>query len=170
MLILGLVVAIAVLAIILDRERDEARRASAAAATSTTGVNSPYDFVELPGDTDLDRLEEASLVSILLTSEEGRLTSYGASTVLPAAQALTAAVRDSREVDAATAEEIAQTGAGDVSEPQATLTFILPNREILTFSADLDRGLVARGGKAWLVDGDLRALVEAAISGRGQAG
>ena len=169
-LVLGLVVAIAALAVILDRERDEARRASAAAATSTTGVSSPYDFVELPDDTDLDRLAEASLISILVTDAEGQVTSYGLSTVLPAAQALTTAVGDAEEVDDATAEEFLRMGEGVASQYQTTITFVLPNREILTFSADLGEGLVARGDSIWRVEGDLKALVETAISGEGQTG
>jgi hypothetical protein len=161
--VIDLIIAIAVVAIVLDRERDDARRASSA-ATSTTDVGSPYDFVELPDDVDLDRIEAASLVSILLADETGKLTSYGVSTGLPAAQALAEAVRGAEEVDAETA--VAPGGGAD-SGPQATITFVLPNREILTFLADLDRGLVARGVSAWRIDGDLRALVEAAISGRG---
>jgi hypothetical protein len=169
-LVVGLVVAIAVLAVILDRERDQARLASAIAATSTTGVSSPYDFVELPGNTDLGRLAEASLVSILVKDATGQVTSYGVSTALAAAQALTAAFGDAEEADDATAEELLQTGEGAASESQATITFVLPNREIMTFSADLDRGLVARDDSVWRVDGDLRALVEAATSGEGQTG
>jgi len=173
--VIDLIIAIAVMAIVLDRGRDEARRASAAATTSTTGVGSPYDFVELPDDVDLDKVEEASLVSVLLADEGGKVTSYGVSTGIPAAQALAEAVRGAEEVDAETAAEIAASGSTSMGEPgggadstaHATITFVLPSREILTFLADLDRGLVARGESAWRVDGDLRALVEAAISGRG---
>jgi hypothetical protein len=170
MLVVVLIVAIAVLAVILDAQRDEARRALATAATSTTGVSSPYDFVELPDDTELDRLGEASLVSILLTDEEGRLTSYGLSTALPAARALTAAVGDAEKIDAATAEEIVQSGDEAVSGFKATIIFVLPDREILTFLVDLNRGIVARGGSVWRVSGDLRALVETAVSSEGQTG
>jgi hypothetical protein len=172
--VVDLIIAIVVVAIVLDRQRGDARRASAA-ATSTTGVGSPYDFVELPDDVDLDRIETASLVSILLADEAGKLTSYGMSTGLPAAQALAEAVRGAEEVDAVAAEEITGSGSTSVGEPgegvdsgsQATITFVLPNREILTLLAYLDRGLLARGENAWRIDGDLRALVEAAISGRG---
>jgi len=165
-LVIGLVIAITVVAVLLDRERDEARRAAAIAATSTTGVTSPYDFVELPDDIDLDVVKEASFVSILIPNEGGELTSYGVSTGLAAARVLSEAVRDAEEVDAETAATM--TGAGGAGSPApATITFVLPTREILTFVADLDRGLIARGDKAWRVDGDLRALVEAATAGPG---
>ncbi len=173
--VIDLIIAIAVVAIVLDRERDEARRAAATAATSTTGITSPYDFVELPDDEDLDTVEEASLVSILVADEAGKLTSYGVSTGLPAAQALSEAVRDAEEVAAGTVVEMSGFGStngggpggGADSAAHATITFVLPSREILTFLADLDRGLLARGDNAWQVDGDLRALVEAAISNPG---
>jgi hypothetical protein len=171
----ALIIAIAVVAIVLDRERDEARRAAATAATSTTGISSPYDFVELPDDEDLDAVEAASLVSILVADEDGKLTSYGVSTGLPAARALSDAVRDAQEVDAETVSEMSGPGStsaegagGDAdSTASATITFVLPSREILTFLADLDTGLLARGDSAWQIDGDLRALVEAAISSPG---
>jgi len=171
--VISLVIAIAVVGIMLDRERDEARRA-AAAGTSTTGVTSPYDFVELPDEADLDLVEEASLVSILLTDDSGKLTSYGLSAELPAAQALTEAVHEAKELDAEIAAEIASSmsttlessGTPD-STSQAIITFVLPTREILTFLADLDRGIIVRSKSAWQLDGDLRVLVDAAISSRG---
>jgi len=168
-LVIDLVIAITVVAILLDRERDEARRAAAIAATSTTGVTSPYDFVELPADIDLDVVEEASFVSILIPNEGGELTSYGVSTGLAAAQVLSEAVRDAEEVDAETAATMVGSGGtgGAGSPARATITFVLPTREILTFVADLDRGLIARGDKAWRIDGDLRALVEAATASPG---
>lgn len=174
-LVIDLIVAITVVAIVLDRERDEARRAAAIAATSTTGVTSPYDFTELPDETDLDVIEEASFVSILVPDESGDLTSYGVSMELPAAQALSDAVRNAEEADteiAATTTGPIPTGTGATapghateSTADATVTFVLPNRETLTFVMDLDQGFIARAGRVWRIDGDLEALVEAATAG-----
>ena len=186
-LVLDLIIAITAVAIVLDRERDEARRAAAVAATSTTGVSSPYDFTELPDEVDLDVIEDASFLSILVPNETGELTSYGVSMDLPAAKALADAVRDADEVDAETAATVAgtastgddRTGTGTAgTDPTgagvagagvagAALTFVLPGRETLTFLMDLEQGLIAREGRAWQVDGDLRALVQAATASPG---
>jgi hypothetical protein len=186
-LVLDLIIAITVVAFVLDRERDEARHAAAVAATSTTGVSSPYDFTELPDEVDLDVIEDASFLSILVPNETGELTSYGVSMDLPAAKALADAVRDADEVDAETAATIAgtastvddRTGTGTAgTDPTgagvagagvagAALTFVLPGRETLTFLMDLEQGLIAREGRAWQVDGDLRALVQAATASPG---
>jgi hypothetical protein len=181
-LVVDLIIAITVVAIVLDRERDEARRAAAIAATSTTGVSSPYDFTELPDEVDLDVIEDASFVSVLVPNETGELTSYGVSMDLPAAKALADAVRDAHELDAETAATIAgaastsddRTGTGTAdTDPTgagvagAALTFVLPGRETLTFLMDLDQGLIAREGRAWQVDGDLQALVQAATASPG---
>jgi len=186
-LVLDLIIAIAVVAIVLDRERDDARRAAAIAATSTTGVSSPYDFAELPGEVDLDMIEDASFVSILIPNETGDLTSYGVSMDLPAAVALADAVRDADEVDPETAADVLGNSAMNEGAPStnpagggttgtdsggagvsgAALTFVLPSRETLTFLMDLEQGLIAREGRAWQVDGDLQALVRAATAGPG---
>jgi hypothetical protein len=186
-LVLDLIIAIAVIAFVLDRERDEARRAAAVAATSTTGVSSPYDFTELPDEVDLDVIKDASFLSILVPNGIGELTSYGVSMDLPAAKALADAVRDADEVDAELAATIAgtastgddgtgtgttgtdPTGAGvaGTGVAGAALTFVLPGRETLTFLMDLEQGLIAREGRAWQVDGDLRALVQAATASPG---
>ena len=186
-LVLDLIIAITVVAFVLDRERDEARRAAAVAATSTTGVSSPYDFTELPDEVDLDVIEDASFLSVLVPNETGELTSYGVSMDLPTAKALADAVRDADEVDAETAATIAgtastgddRTGTGTAgTDPTgagvagagvagAALTFVLPDRETLTFLMDLEQGLIAREGRAWQVDGDLRALVQAATASPG---
>lgn len=166
----GLVVAIAVVAIVIDRQRDGNERTSAI-ATSTTGISSPYDFVELPEDVELETLEEASFVSILVEDDSGMLTSYGVSAGLPATQALMESFSRAEELDAeagadlATSGSTSEGGAGNTAtSPRTTITFVLPGREILTFTVDLDTGLVVRAGRAWQVEGDLGALVEAAIS------
>ncbi len=165
-LVVDLIIAIAVVAIVLDRERDDARRA-ATVATSTTGLTSPYDFTELPDDVDLDVIEDASFVSILVPNESGELTSYGVSMELPAAQSLSAAVRDAEEVEAGTAATILGAGSTGAGAAGAAITFVLPGRETLTFVVDLDQGLITRAGRAWRVDGDLGALVEAAAASPG---
>jgi hypothetical protein len=154
-IVIVLIAAVTVVAILVDRDRDKARRAAAIAATSTTGVTSPYDLTELPADADLDVVEDAAFVSILVPSAEGRPTGYGVSANLPAAQALMASVRDADEVDAE-----APGSAGDAG----TLAFVLPTRETLTFTLDLEHGLVSRGGHTWRPDGDLKALIESATT------
>jgi hypothetical protein len=179
-LTVDLIIAITVVAIVLDRERDDARRAAAAAATSTTGITSPYDFTELPGDVDLDLIEDASFVSILMPDENGKLTSYGVSMDLPAARAVADGVRNGKEVDAETAGSILGsdstgagmsgsdgTGAGTLGNgsADAALTFVLPDHETITFVFYWDEGLIARRDRAWRVDDDLRALIEAATVG-----
>jgi hypothetical protein len=155
-----LMAAIVLAVLLVDRSQDNARRAAAVAATSSTGVTSPYDLTELPADTDLDVVEDAAFISIFIPNESGRLTSYGISSVLPAAQALAEAIKHADKVD--TESVTSTTEAGTVV---STITFVFATRDTLTFSLDMDRGLVARGGRTWRPDGNLRALVEAAVAG-----
>ena len=157
-----LVVMAAVVAAVLlvDRNRDEDARPAAEAATGTTAVASPYDLVELPAETDLDKIEKAAFISLYLPNESGAWTSYGISSSVPAAQALTRAVLAADEVDTDTAAaELGARAAG------ATITFVLPSRETLTFALYLDEGLIARGAQVWRPDGDVQALTAAAIAG-----
>jgi hypothetical protein len=151
--------AIIVTVLLVDRHRDNDRRAAAAAATSTTEVTSPYDLTEMPVDTNLDVVEDAAFVSIYVPNESGKLTSYGISSGLPAAEALTKAIKRADKVDGVVATATA--GGADVS----TITFVFPTRDTLTFTLDIERGLIARGDQAWRPDGDLAALVKAATAG-----
>jgi hypothetical protein len=168
-LAVGLVIVMVVVAIALDRQRD-GNGNTAAIATTTTGVSSPYDFVELPEDVELETLEEASFVSILVEDDSGTLTSYGVSAGLPATQALMKSFSQAEELDTefadiAAAGSATEDGASNTAiSSETTITFVLPSRETLTFMVDLDTGLAVRAGRAWQVEGDLGALVEAAIS------
>jgi hypothetical protein len=159
-ILLVVMAAIVVTVLLVDYSRDNADRAAAEAATATTGVASPYDLTELPVATDLDVIEGAAFVSIYVPNDSGTLTSYGISSDLPAAQALTDAVRNAEEMGAdAAASALGSKAAG------ATMTFVLPTRETVTFALYLEQGMIARGAQVWRPDGDLRALVEAAIAG-----
>lgn len=160
---LGLIVLLAVIVVIVlvvDRGKEEAVEAPGGGGTDPTAATSPYDLVELPVDVGIDRIEDAAFVSLFLSDETGAITSYGISLDLPATQALTQAIRDADEVsdyDAATA-----LGA---KAADSTITFVLPTRETLTFALYLQEGMIARGAAVWQPDGDLKALVEAAIAG-----
>ena len=58
----------------------------------------------------------------------------------------------------------ATTATADLASDSApTMTFVLASRQTLTFTLDLDQGLVSRQGQTWLPQGDLKTLVEAAI-------
>ena len=160
-----IMVAIVVILVLVDRDRDEARRLAAAAVTSSTVVTSPYDFSEMADDTDLDALENAAFVSILIANSQGNPTSYGISSDLPAAQALSEAIRSGDELDSGEAAEFTAAFAGAAAagdRATSTITFVFADRGTLTFYLDLDAGVVARGEHVWQADGDLRALVEAA--------
>ena len=153
--------AIVATVLLVDRSHDNARRAAAIAATSTSGVTSPYDLTELPAGTDLDVVEKAAFVSIFVPNGSGTFTSYGVHSDLPAAQALTKAIQDADEVGADSGASVTGTTTADATAT-STITFVLPTRETLTFTLDLEQGLVARGGQVWRPKGDLKALVEAA--------
>jgi len=159
-------VAIVLAVFLVDRDRDEARLAEAAAAASSTAVTSPYDFSELPAGTSLETVDDAAFVSILIPDETGSLTSYGISSDLPAAQTLSRAVRDAERLDDDDASITASAGAANTGEAiVSTITFVFADRSTLTLALDLERGLVTRGEQAWRAAGDLEALVNAAIQG-----
>ncbi len=160
--IVAVVVVVAVVAT-RDSDPDDARLADEGASAAVT---SPFDMTELPADTSLDLVSEASFVSILVPNENGSLTSYGVSADLPAARALAVAVADAEQVDEDIAASVTATTvplASGSTGGTATITFVLASRETLSFALALDEGLIAREGKAWRPEGDLRALVEAAI-------
>lgn len=159
------IAAVVVTALLVDRNRNDARRAAAAAAaaTSTTGFTSPYDLTELPVGADLDVIGGASFASLSIMSADGKLTSYGVDSTIPAMQALTKAILDAEEVSGGVAATAAG-GDGSVATARSTITFVLPSRETLTFALDLDRGLISRQARVWRPDGELKALVEAATA------
>ncbi len=169
--LLVVLAAVVLTLLLVDKTRDSERRAAAEAATSTLGVSSPYDLTELPADTDLDVVDNAAFISILVPNAEGKLTSYGMSSELPTTEALVKAVKKADKVgdeEAATLAAAGSTGdpgaAGDTTG-SPTITFVLPTRETLTFVVNLEQGLIVRGDQTWRPDGDLKALIEAAIAG-----
>jgi hypothetical protein len=160
-IVVAVVVAAAVLAVIAtfqSRERD--RQAAESAATSSTDVTSPYDVAEVTGELDLDILDDAIFVSVLVPNSEGRLTSYMVDADGDAAKALIDAVRKAPEVKPEHSEGSTTIAAASAS----TLTFMLPSRQMITFTLDLDAGTLARQGQAWRPRADLKALVEAATT------
>lgn len=171
-LVTALLVAAAVVAVVLDRNRDAERRDALSAATSTAGATSPYDLTEMPPATGIEVIAGASFVSIFVPNQAGTPTSYGVSADVPAARALIDAILDAEEVDladvtapAGSAPETSAGPAGGSFSP--TVTFVLPTRETLAFLLDLDQGVISRGERAWRPAGDLRALVAAALAGPG---
>jgi hypothetical protein len=162
---LVVVAAIAVPLALVNRKGDSGPLATDQGLAAATEVTSPYDFSEVAGDGDPRDVERATYVSILLTDEAGKLTSYGINSSLPAAQGLVTAVGAADEVDAAT---LPTTGAGSGDGGGATvasaLTFVFPDRSTLTYTLHLDQGLIARGTRAWKPAGDLQALVQAIVT------
>lgn len=158
---LVLVMAAVVVAVVLvERSDDAGEGAAATAATATTAVASPYDLVELPAEAGLEKVEDSAFISLYLPNADGTLTSYGISSHLDTAQALTAAVLGSDEVDADAAAAALGSRAAD-----STMTFVLATRETITFALYLDQGMIARGAQVWRPQGDLKALVQAATAG-----
>ena len=74
-----------------------------------TNITSPYDVHELPADTDLGDVEDATLVSISLVTTGGGAAYYGLSSDTEPAQALIKAVADAKALEAA---EVSTTQAG----------------------------------------------------------
>jgi len=155
---IAVIIAAAILFVIAhEQSRNNARRA-ADEATTTTGVTSPYDMTEISEKLDLDILENSSFVSILVPNTDGKPTSYMADADGSAAKALIQAVRDAIEMKSApSASSFGETIA-------STLTFVLPARQTVTFTLDIDAGLLYRQSQAWRPKGDLRALITAATT------
>jgi hypothetical protein len=166
----GLVVLVVVvlLAVLLPgRDDADSSLASDEGDSGETLVTSPYDFFELPAGAEPRDVEDASYVSILLVNESGQLTSYGLSSEMSEARALSDAVLEAEEAD----EEILSSlttapepVSGEEDGLGSTLTFVFPDRTTLTFDLFVDHGLIARDDRVWLVEGDLRFLVEAAAT------
>ena len=144
----------------LRSREDSGPEAGASSAAASEADLFPYDFTESPPMQDRQAVASASFVSISLPDEAGHLTSYGLSARLPAAQDLIAALLAAQPVD--TPSQPSSTGAQGPDGP--TLTFVLPDRQTLTFSLDLDGGTISRGGQSWRPPGDLRQLIEAATT------
>lgn len=155
---IAVIIAAAILFVIAhEQSRNNARRA-AAEATTTTGVTSPYDMSEVSGKLDLDILENSSFVSILVPNADGKPTSYMADAGGSAARALIQATRDAVEMKSAPSP-------GSSGETiTSTLTFVLPSRQTITFTLDVDAGLLYRQSQAWRPNGDLQVLITAATT------
>jgi hypothetical protein len=162
---LVVVVVIVVVVVVVVTRGGDSDTATPDDLSAVTLVTSPYDMIELPSDIDLDVVSKASFISILVPDDSGKLTSYGVSSDLPAAKALMQAVADGKAVDDETAASVTASTvpASGGSNGTATITFVFASRETLTFALALADGLVARGSKAWKPEGDLKALVQAAI-------
>ena len=108
-------------------------------------------------------VKDASFVSIYVPNKAGRLTSYGISSDLPAAQTLSEAIEKAKEVPADVATTL--TAATGTAGTTSTITFVFEGRKTLTFTLDLDHGLIGREGKVWRPEGDLKTLVANAVAG-----
>jgi hypothetical protein len=161
-IVVAVIVATGFLAIIATvQSRENARREAESAATSSTQVTSPYDVTELTGELNMDLLKDATFVSIMVPNAEGRPTSYMVDAGSDAAKNLIAAVRKAPEVKVQGSQSPASTAGAAAG---STLTFMLPSRQIVTFSLDLDTGTITRQGRAWHPRGDLSALIDAATT------
>lgn len=160
-----IVVAVVLIVVLVDDEG--AVSPATADSGAVTEVTSPYDFSELPEDSGPPQVENASYVSILLADEAGQVTAYGLNSNMSAAEALKQAVLGAGKADFDLVTSImatASTVSGEDATIGSTLTFVFPEREKLTFDLYVEQGLIARGRRAWRVDGDLAALIEAAVA------
>ena len=161
------IIVVVVVVVVVTTGDDKQGSAALDGDSTATLVTSPYDMIELPGDMSLDVVAKTSFISILVPDGKGSLTSYSVKSDLPAAQAIISAVTDADEVDEQTAAAVTATTipltADGSATATATITFVFASRETLTFALDLDERLIAREGQAWRPEGDLKALVEAAI-------
>lgn len=143
-------------ALLVAGKQDETSRGATSTSAVATVITSPYDLTELPGAVGLEKINEASFVSISLVSNDGRLTSYMLDSGLSALQALVSALQEARPVE----DNMASDGS--------TLTFVFASRKTLTFALDLDHGLLGRADRVWRPAGDLKTLVEATIAEAGK--
>jgi hypothetical protein len=152
-----LVIAAVVIVIVLAVRHDSGTKTTQDSDGSATAITSPYDLHELPAGAEPGDVQNASLVSLSLPGDSGTADYYGLSADNPAAKALIQAVSGADEVD-----------APEVSTTASTLTFLFPDRSTLAFDLYLEQGIIGRGGHFWRVDGDLSALVQAAVSANQQ--
>jgi hypothetical protein len=160
-IVVAVIVATGFLAIIANQQaRENARRKAASDATSTTNVTSPYDVTEVTGELDLSIVEDATFVSILIPNAEGKPTSYMVDSDSDAAQKIIDAVRKAPEVK----PDDGTTATTAAAAFDSTLTFMLPSRQTVTFTMNLDTGVLTRDGTSWHPRGDLQVLVTAATA------
>jgi hypothetical protein len=168
----GMTVVVAVLlTVLLWPDGEKGRSGSNDGSGDVTQVTSPYDLHEASAETGPSDVKSASLVSISLTAKDGKSNYYGLSANTVAAKALIKAVSGADEVGAA---EVVTTTTAPGTAPVSTtsalssLTFLFPDRSTLAFDLYVEQGIVGRSGHFWRVDGDLVALIEAAVSSRQQ--
>lgn len=161
-----IMVAAIVAVVVVEHNHHAANETAQSQAGAGTQAKSPYDLTE-SSDADLGAVSKAAFISIMVPNDKGGLTSYGVNADLPVAQALTKAIAKAKLVDKGTAPSsnaTTTTATADLTSDSApTMTFVLASRQTLTFTLDLDQGLVSRQGQTWLPQGDLKTLVEAAI-------
>lgn len=167
----AVVVVVAIVLVVVFTVRDNSSNGLSAtdANGGITDVTSPYDLHELPAGTGPGDVGRASLVSISVPDANGKPKYYGLSADTEECKALVKAVSGAKEVDGSdvsTTTTAAGTSSGTVAGA-STLTFLFPDRSTLAFDLYLAQGIVGRGGHFWKVQGDLRALVRAAITAAG---
>jgi hypothetical protein len=163
--VVAVVVAI-ILAVVLRHGNANNTSGSDNGTGDATEVTSPYDLHELSADTGPGDVSKASLVSISLPSGDGTSKYYGLSSGTEPANALIEAVAKAKEVEAGdlATTTTQQGGSSTRASTGATLTFLFPDRTTLSFDMYVQQGIIARGGRFWRVDGELSALVEAAVT------
>jgi hypothetical protein len=164
-----LVAAVVVLAVVFAvRDNSSKGPSSTGASGNVTDVTSPYDLHELPAGTGPGAVGQASLVSISIPDANGKSKYYGLSADTDECKALVKAIAGAKEIDAS--DVVTTTTAGITSGTvtgASTLTFLFPDRSTLAFDLYLAQGIVGRGGDFWKAQGDLEALVQAAITAAG---
>jgi hypothetical protein len=165
-----LIIAAVVIVIVVAVRHDSVTDTTQDSGGSATAITSPYDLHELPAGTAPGDVQNASLVSISLPGIGGASDYYGISADNPAAKALIQAVAGADQVDSSEAPTITvlDTTTSGAPASAATLTFLFPDRSTLAFDLYVEQGLIGRGGHFWRVDGDLAALVQAAVSANEQ--
>jgi hypothetical protein len=124
---------------------------SAAGTTSATGTTAAgADFTEIP-TFDLSKVGSAKFAS--LTKKNGEaLQSYMFASGQPGFIALAEAVAT------------AKPAGGAVGDTGTTLTFVTNDKGTVTLTLDLSANRFTYGGKTWQPSGDLRGIVQEAIT------
>jgi len=149
-----LVVVAVILVVVAVVGRDDSTVTTQTTQTDdVTLVTSPYDLHELPEGTKPSEVKNATLVSISRPNDTGGTDYYSLSSDTDAAKAIIDAVSKAESVEAAQAEPT-----------ETTLTFLFDDRSTLLFEVYLEADIVGRAGEYWLADGDLSALIDAAIA------
>lgn len=163
-ILLAVAVVVVVVVLLVSQGDDGDASSNGAGDGIGTDVTSPYDVHELPADTGPGNAREATLVSIALMNESGTVDYYGLSSDTEPAEALMKAAADADEIESSEVPAEAFAAAADSSTPLPTITFLFEDRGTLAFDLYIEQDIIARGGRFWQVDGDLSALIDAAVS------